>query len=132
MRLRKGRGRVKLRLTGRLTAAVTQQCVVTLDPAPAEIDEDFEILYGAPEDDRDIDLAPTAEQDELEPLTGDTLDIGEAVAQELALNLDPYPRAPGVPEAPDDVSAAPAGEKSPARRPDNPFAALKKTLPPRR
>ena len=29
------------------------------------------------------------------PLEGDSVDIGEAVAEELSLSLDPYPRAAG-------------------------------------
>jgi hypothetical protein len=48
----------------------------------------------------------------VEPLPSDILDIGEAVAQQLSLALDPYPRAPG----------AIAG--APAERPVSPFAAL--------
>ena len=30
-----------------------------------------------------------------EPVTEDTIDVGEIVAQALGLALDPYPRAPG-------------------------------------
>ena len=37
--------------------------------------------------------------DLIEPLEGDAIDIGEAVAQQLAVAMEPYPRAPGV-EAP--------------------------------
>lgn len=134
--LRKGRGRVKLRLTGRLNAAVIQECVVTLEPAPGQIDHEFEILYGEAEDEREVELAPT--DHDLEPLDGgDTLDIGEAVAQELGLNLDPYPRAPGARHAPgaalpDSGSSAAEAPEKPAGRPDNPFAVLKKSLPRRR
>lgn len=34
------------------------------------------------------------ERDEPEPLEGTILDLGEIVAEELALSLDPYPRGP--------------------------------------
>ena len=39
--------------------------------------------------------------DETELFEGDEIDIGEAVAQQLSLTLDPFPRAPdaGFPEA---------------------------------
>ena len=30
-----------------------------------------------------------------EPLTGGSVDIGKAVTEQLALELDPFPRAPG-------------------------------------
>jgi hypothetical protein len=34
--------------------------------------------------------------DEPEALLGDTIDVGEVVAQQLAVLVDPYPRAAGV------------------------------------
>ncbi len=36
-----------------------------------------------------------ADEDEAEPVVGRTIDLGEALAEELALALDPYPRVPG-------------------------------------
>lgn len=82
-----------LKLTGRLHAEVVQTCVVTLEPVHNLIDEEFEVLYrpaGArPE------AAGGAEDAEVEPLEADSLDVAEAVAVELSLALDPYPRKPG-------------------------------------
>src|ERR1700722_14157319 len=34
---------------GRMEADVVQQCVVTLEPLPAHIDQDVDVLFGAPE-----------------------------------------------------------------------------------
>lgn len=39
-------------------------------------------------------IAPDAE-DPPEPLTDGAVDAGEAIAEQLALELDPFPRAPG-------------------------------------
>ncbi len=87
------RGGKLLKLTGRLHAEVVQTCVVTLEPVHNRIDEAFEVLYrpagAAPED------AGGAEDAEVEPLEADSLDVAEAVAVELALAIDPYPRKPG-------------------------------------
>jgi uncharacterized metal-binding protein YceD (DUF177 family) len=81
-----------VRLTASLVAEVVQECVVTLEPLPARIAEDFTVLYGAAEAARDILIDSEAEP--VEPLDGGRIDIGEAVAQQLSLALDPFPRAP--------------------------------------
>ncbi len=52
------------------------------------------MVYGAAEPDKTVMV--DLESDAAEPFDGDAIDIGEAVAQQLALALDPYPRAPGV------------------------------------
>jgi uncharacterized metal-binding protein YceD (DUF177 family) len=82
-----------VRLTGRLAAAVVQACVVSLEPVASVLEQDFTVLYGPAEPGKSemVDL----ETDEAEAFDGDAIDIGEAVAQQLALALDPYPRAPG-------------------------------------
>ncbi|HEX2525538.1 MAG TPA: DUF177 domain-containing protein [Geminicoccus sp.] len=104
-----------VRLKGKLTAQVTQTCVVTLEPIPVELTAEFERLYvpgWKPEMEGDEE-AVDAEAPDMEPLEGDSIDLGEAVVEELSLALDPYPRLPGV-EVDED------GE---ADRP-NPFQAL--------
>lgn len=85
----------RVRLTAHFEADVVQSCVVTLEPVPAQLAGDFEVLY-------DRGVSPTGREVVLEAgdvdvvaLEGDTVDIGEAVAEELSLSLDPYPRAPG-------------------------------------
>jgi hypothetical protein len=75
-------------LTGRLTAALAQRCVVTLEPVPARLDLDLHEVFG----ERD---APGAAADEALPVEHGYVDLGEAVVQRLAEALDPYPRAPG-------------------------------------
>ncbi len=82
-----------VRLEASLTADLVQTDVVTLDPVPAHVEDDFSLLFGGEADDAAA-LDPDAEL--VEPLVDGHIDIGEAVAQQLSLAMDPYPRAPAV------------------------------------
>ena len=83
-------------ISGRLDAEVVQTCVVSLEPVIARLAESFSLRYapGAREPREDLSFGPDEEQPP-EPLFDDTIDLGEVVAQQLALALDPFPRAPG-------------------------------------
>jgi uncharacterized metal-binding protein YceD (DUF177 family) len=82
-------------LTGHLRAQVVQACIVTLEPVKAAIEEDFAVAYEpAGEAASEIDLNPDPDDASVEPLPQDAIDVGESVAQQLALALDPYPRSP--------------------------------------
>lgn len=114
-------GRVRLarlagglvRLSAELSADIVQECVVSLEALASRVEESFTLLYGEGQDaSREVVLSGTAEL--VEPIESGFIDIGEAVAQQLSLALDPYPRAPGV-EAP-DTAASRAGA--------SPFVAL--------
>ena len=91
------RGRL-IMVEGHLSAAATQECVVTLEPVASEIEEDFSQLYSLAPDEtpqaRELVVDPEAE-DPPEPLGPSGLDLGEALAQQLALALEAYPRAAG-------------------------------------
>ncbi|MCE2509888.1 MAG: DUF177 domain-containing protein [Alphaproteobacteria bacterium] len=98
-----------LRLDGRLLADVVQVCVVTLADVAAAIDAPFALRFSSEvpgEADQGAVYITIDEEDPPEPLIGKTLDLGEVVAEQLALALDPYPRVPGAvfrqapPEAP--------------------------------
>jgi uncharacterized metal-binding protein YceD (DUF177 family) len=119
VRLRRERARTVLRVSGHLLAEVTQACVVTLAPVPNRIAEDFTILYGDVPAAAAVDMDPDP-GDALEPWPAGPLDIGEAVAQELSLALDPYPRAPGAALDPGSDQAGAVSQKV------NPFADLAK------
>ena len=91
--------RVVLIRSGRhLEAAVVQTCVVTLDPVAARIDAAFERFYGydvleeEAEGARSEVFLDLSDDLPVEPLSGDLLDLGAAVAEQLALELDSYPR----------------------------------------
>lgn len=119
-RLRVARcGRALVRVEGRLSAEVTQACVVSLDPVPAHIEESFVLTYtlepaGAAAG--EVVIEPEEEEEPAEPVGPGGIDLGEAVAQQLALALDPYPRAEGARLA----EAAPAEAEK-----ESPFAVLK-------
>ena len=59
------------------------------------------------------ELSAEADQDPPEPLPPEGLDLGELVAQQLAVALDPYPRASGAEVA---AAWAPAPQEEVERR----------------
>lgn len=104
-----------VRLQGHLHAQVVQTCVVTLAPLPARVEAPFSLSFGpAPEDEGDeLDLLWDGE-DPPDPIEDGKIDLGEVVAEHLALALDPFPRAPGATfEAPADADEEPAPKASP-------------------
>jgi uncharacterized metal-binding protein YceD (DUF177 family) len=120
LRLRQESGGA-VRVRGRLAATVVQPCVVTLEPVRQQVDEAVDLRFLPPgaelEDDPD---GP----DEI-PTENDILELGEALAEQLSLALDPYPRSPGASlEEGFSVGEDEAAPESPTPRP-NPFAVLK-------
>ena len=81
---------------GSLAAQLTQPCVVSLKPVESRIEATFERFYGRrtePGASAGIDIGPLAgEEDFPEPLRAGAIDLGEAAAEQLALELDPFPR----------------------------------------
>ena len=85
---------------GHLRARIVQTCVVSLEDFSAGVDEQFTVLFIPAGNESDND-DPEA-LDEI-PFEDGIIDLGEATAQQLALALDPYPRAPGA-ELPENAS----------------------------
>ncbi len=104
-----------IRAEGRLRARVVRTCVITLDDFETDAIEDFAVLF-VPQGSESGDIDPAAE-DEI-PYSGQTIDPGEAAAEQLALALDPYPRRPGAEMAETETETA------------NPFAKLGERLRP--
>ena len=76
---------------GHLHAPSDLDCVASLDEFEAAVDETFRFGFvpaGTESDD------PDPESEDEVPYAGDTLDLGEAAVEQLALALDPYPRKP--------------------------------------
>lgn len=97
-----GRGHIEraedtgeLRLRGRLEAEVVQTCVVSLEPVAATVREAIERRYrvgsGPAALEQEVVVDPDAIDVEL--LEGSSLDLGEVLAEELGLALEPYPHA---------------------------------------
>jgi uncharacterized metal-binding protein YceD (DUF177 family) len=107
-----------LRTAGRVTARVTQTCVVTLEPIENTVDEAFDVLFlpadvagAAP-----AGLEPEEVDDTREALVNGAADLGAVATQFFLLGIDPYPRKPG------EVFATPAED----RAAESPFAVLER------
>lgn len=109
------------RVEGRLEAELVQSCVVTLDPVSQLIDQVVARDYVPADAYRPpLELDPEAEDDP-DPFA-DAIDPGQLAVESLALMLDPYPRAPGVPPA--EYRAAPPGREPLTDSDLKPFAKL--------
>jgi uncharacterized metal-binding protein YceD (DUF177 family) len=108
--------------SGRIEAEVVQSCVATGEPVPATLDEAFTIEFRPqPEGAGDeVELSET----ELDVVfyEGDAVDLGEAMAETLALSLDPFPRSPTAAKALREAGVK--SEEEEARADASPFAAL--------
>jgi uncharacterized metal-binding protein YceD (DUF177 family) len=119
-----------------LEAELAQACVVSLEPVPASIRQAVERRYRridptaagsgalAAEDSTVWVIGEDDEESEVDIVSGRTIDLGEAIAEELALALDPYPRAAAAADlvAEDLGPHISFGEAEPA---ETPFAALR-------
>lgn len=122
-----------VRVSGTLTADVRQICVVTLEPfvqrLTDEIDRTFEPVSSRPRRPKDLNDDGEVEIDleGIDPpdvMVDGVLDLGALICEQLALNIDPFPRKPGA-EFEDLVEdAGDAGES--AEEKPSPFAALAK------
>ena len=108
LRLTAEEGGTLIRLKGTMVAEVIQACSVTLEPLKSRIEGPLDRLYTSAEEsvpepageDFDVDAEEPPEQ-----IVGGEIDVGEAVAEQLALELPPFPRKPGIDFA--DYSAGP-------------------------
>jgi uncharacterized metal-binding protein YceD (DUF177 family) len=114
-------------------AGVTQACVITLEPVSSTLEGEFQRSFlvepkataarrealGQPRS-RKIEVLAAAD-DEPELIAGSEIDLAAPILEELALALDPYPRAPGAELPAKDEPAAPG---------DSPFAVLGKLKQP--
>lgn len=105
-----------LRIDGRFSVDLDQTCVVSLEVFRSTLTDTFESYFlpagrMAGKDDAAI------EEGDAEPFENGVIDMGEAVAEAVALALDPYPKKPGVSFA--DIVDEPAPAKE-----ENPFARL--------
>ena len=104
---------------GRMIADVVQACVVTLEPIVSHIEQDISAFYALTKTTKgDAELeALDADDDEMESVENGEIDLGELIAQNLGVAIDPWPRKKGA------VLPAPPSE---APVVVNPFAGLLK------
>lgn len=117
-----GRGGVDV--GGRVRGTVRQDCVVTLEPFDAPLDEAIDMHF-VPEG-RIPEIRPGAEievgdEDIPDMIENGAIDLGAILTEFLALGIDPYPRKPGVVfEPPTEGSAeeiSPFGALAKLRKP---------------
>ena len=83
-----------VRAEGRIVAALEQSCVVTNEPVPAHVDEAFALLFmPEPQAGPDEEVELGEEDCDVVFYDGGTIDLGSALADTLALSIDPYPRS---------------------------------------
>lgn len=82
--------------TGTLSAKLVQLCAATNVELPAMLDVPFSIIFRTdlPNDVPDAGLELSEEELDVVFYDGGAIDLGEAVAETLALAIDPYARAP--------------------------------------
>ncbi|WP_293904948.1 DUF177 domain-containing protein [Phenylobacterium sp.] len=113
-------------VTGRFRAVVEQVCGISLDPFEQEIEGQIEVHavpagspHAAAAEGGELELDPDA-PDAPDVLASDAVDLAAYVVEHLALELDPFPRKPGV-----------EFEYQPPEVETSPFAALKKLTEPK-
>lgn len=94
--IRRVAGGEVVRVWGQLEADIVQACVVSLQDVHDRIESSFETFFTEKDtgisDDEDVEIS----EDAPEMAANGIVDLGEVVAQYLSLELNPYPRAPGV------------------------------------
>lgn len=83
-------------VTGRIDAAYTQRCIVSLEPVEEQMSTTFELMLvdEATADRMDADEVYLDDNaPEYDALEGDMIPLGEIVAQTVSINMNPYPRA---------------------------------------
>ncbi len=106
------------RLYGRVKASLAQTCGITLEPLPVGIDAPFSIALAEASDEESDEIVITLDDESPDPIEGGQVDLGQYAVEQLALQLDPFPRKPGAefvqPPEPAEIS---------------PFAVLKQVRP---
>ena len=110
----------KVSASGTLKADIVQSCAISGDDLPARIDEHLAFHFVPATNDHEPDEEVELEEADLDeiPYEGDRFDLGEAVAQSLALAIDPFAAGPAADRVRKEV-----GLDAPAK--ENPFAKLK-------
>ena len=80
---------------GRVRAELAQPCVATGVAVPEKIDSEFLLRFVAERDDEGDDEELEIDSDDCDVIgfDGQTIDMGEAVAETMALAMTPYPRS---------------------------------------
>ena len=119
--------KTEITAAGTLRAALTRQCVASLEEMTETVEDAFEVAFvrSPPnalqlQDEVEAETeAETEDWDAPEVHEGDVFDLGEFLTQQLALAMAPFPRKPG---------AASLAEQFGEDKPVSPFADLARRL----
>lgn len=114
----------KIELKAAASTKIVQTCVVSLKPITSKLDVSFRRVYGSPQvnQNHSEEVVLDLEQaDDLDPIIGGIIEIGEAISEELGLEIDPFPRADGIEF--DEFGVGPELTQDEVKV-KNPFAAL--------
>lgn len=80
--------------TGTIRAKAIQMCAATAQDVPEDINAAFTIRFVRDLEAEGEEIELSEDDCDMMAVEEDRIDMGEAIAQTLALNLDPYPRSP--------------------------------------
>jgi uncharacterized metal-binding protein YceD (DUF177 family) len=114
-----------VRIAGEVSAAVGQNCVVTLEPMQNEIREAIDLLFtshakGSIADSEGKITLDFSDPDPVEPVREGTVDLAAIAIEFFLLGIDPYPRKDGA------VFEAAKVPEDPSKHPFAVLEALKK------
>lgn len=113
---------------GWLEAEVVQTCVATLKPVPALVKTSFKRRYRLGETGsalpRQGEVVLDDDNADIDLLDQDHIDVGEVIAEEFYLALDPYPRAEDADIVMAEIQGSVDGDA--VALPDSPFAKLRR------
>jgi len=114
-------------VSGTIKSDLVQRCIASLKEVPETVDTDFTLLLVDPDTANRLDADESyldPEAPEYDALEGDKVDIGEIVAQTIAVSMNPYPRADGASVEVGNKAYVTVDE--PELEKKNPFAVLEK------
>jgi len=103
----------RVEASGTLSADIVQSCAISGDDLPMKLEEELD-LHFVPEREITEEEIELAEEDLDEiPYSGTSFDLGEAVAQSLALAIDPYLTGPDADRVREEHDLAEKGPQGP-------------------
>jgi len=117
-RVRIGKDGEAITAHGRIAASIVQSCAISGEDLPVEIDEALSLRFVPEGSEMDEEIELDAQDCDEIYFDGDRFDLGEAVAQSLALSIDPFATGPDA-----DRIRREVGLEEPEKK--NPFAALR-------
>lgn len=101
-----------VRVVGKIKALTRRQCVLSLESFDEKMTEDFEVLYA------EGDNLPSDTDEIIDVIDKGRIHLGDVVAEQYGLALNPFPKKPGVKNVFEDVS----------EQTQKPFADLKEMM----